>query len=128
MEQAIVSLRDKGYKIGLLTNNGFLDKEKKHSIIIKDLSLFDQVVESCREGVRKPGHQIYKAVLSPRSTTFTSGRFQVMAERLGCEECIFVDDLETNCVAAREVGMCAVQVGAALNLSLIDHWVMFTVG
>jgi len=99
IDQAIVSLKSHGFKIGLLTNNGWLDAAKSRSIIVRDLSLFDIVVESCREGLRKPGHEIYK---------LTAERLKVP-----CEECIFVDDLEPNCVAAKEVGMRAVHLANA---------------
>jgi len=56
--------------------------------------LFDDVVCSAEVGMAKPEAAIY----------------QLAAERLGLEpgECVFVDDLDTNVEAAREVGMRAV--------------------
>ena len=56
--------------------------------------LFDDIVCSAEVGMAKPEPAIY--VLA--------------AERLGLEprECVFVDDLDTNVEAARQVGMQAV--------------------
>lgn len=59
-----------------------------------DLSMFDQLVFSGREGVRKPEPRIY----------------ELTAERLGVppERCVFVDDIPVNLDGARAVGMAAV--------------------
>ena len=54
------------------------------------------MVDSAFVGLRKPEPEIYELTL----------------ERLGgglrAEECLFVDDFEINCAAARELGMTAV--------------------
>jgi putative hydrolase of the HAD superfamily len=57
--------------------------------------IFETVVDSGFVGYRKPERQIYEIVL----------------ERLGlpASACLFVDDLEVNCEAARELGFAAVQ-------------------
>jgi putative hydrolase of the HAD superfamily len=62
--------------------------------------LFEVVVDSAFVGLRKPDPAIYSLTL----------------ERLGgvaAERCVFVDDLEVNCDAARELGMTAVRFESA---------------
>jgi putative hydrolase of the HAD superfamily len=56
--------------------------------------LFAVVVDSAFVGLRKPDPAIYR----------------LMCDRLGVapERCLLVDDIEVNCVAARELGMAAV--------------------
>ena len=56
--------------------------------------IFELVVDSAFVGMRKPDREIYDLTLA----------------RLGVPagECLFVDDMEVNCVAAREAGMRAV--------------------
>ena len=56
--------------------------------------LFELVVDSAFVGMRKPDPEIY---------ALTVARLGVPAER-----CLFVDDIELNCAAAREAGMHAV--------------------
>ncbi len=57
--------------------------------------IFEVVVDSAFVGMRKPDPRIYELTL----------------ERLGCQaaDCVFLDDLEVNCEAARELGMAAVR-------------------
>jgi putative hydrolase of the HAD superfamily len=62
--------------------------------------LFELVVDSAFVGLRKPDPEIYTLTL----------------ERLGgvrADECVFVDDLEPNCEAARALGMAAVRFVSA---------------
>jgi putative hydrolase of the HAD superfamily len=57
--------------------------------------IFEVVVDSGFVGCRKPDREIY----------------QLMLERMGGpgpEECLFIDDTDVNCDAARELGMSAV--------------------
>ena len=56
--------------------------------------IFELVVDSAYVGVRKPDPEIY----------------DLTVRRLGvpAQACLFVDDLEPNCVAAREAGMRAI--------------------
>lgn len=81
------------YKIGMLSNAGddLLDR-----IFTKEqCALFDAVALSYETGYVKPSEQAY----------------QIIAERLEVEtnECIFVDDQERHCTAAREQGMHAIR-------------------
>jgi putative hydrolase of the HAD superfamily len=56
--------------------------------------IFEVVVDSGFVGCRKPDREIYDLTL----------------ERMGVEagECVFIDDADVNCDAARELGMSAV--------------------
>lgn len=80
------------YKIGMLSNAGdnWLDEIFTH----EQVKLFDEIVLSYQVGLVKPDPGIYRLI----------------AERLGVEvsECIFIDDQERYCKAAREIGMQAI--------------------
>lgn len=94
MEDCLRCLRTDGFKTALLTNNWILPGGG--SILPADVSLFDVVVESCREGVCKPDPEIFQRCL----------------ERLGVqpEEAVFLDDLGRNLKAAAGLGMGTVLV------------------
>lgn len=85
-------LKDR-YKVGLLSNTG--DHIVQSLFDADTLHIFDAVVLSYNEGMIKPDPRI----------------FELAAERLGLlpEECIMIDDLETNCEGARIAGMQAVR-------------------
>jgi putative hydrolase of the HAD superfamily len=82
--------KDDGLRLALLTNN-VKEWEPRWRPVWDIDSLFELVVDSGFVGMRKPDPAIYALTL----------------ERLGLpgEACIFVDDLEINCDAAREAGM-----------------------
>ena len=87
-------LRDRGYKLGILTNNVREWEEKWRAKLPID-EIFEVVVDSAYVGMRKPDPAIYRLTL----------------ERMGTEEpseCLFVDDNELNVEAARELGLHAV--------------------
>ncbi len=90
------SVRERGMKTGLLTNNAREFEEFWHPVLPLE-DLFDDVVDSSRVGLRKPDPAIYHLAL----------------ERLGVEpaESIFVDDAPGNVAGAEMVGMSAVLVG-----------------
>ena len=83
-------LRDGGMRLALLTNN-VKEWEPRWRPVWDIDSYFELVVDSGFVGMRKPEPGIYELTLS----------------RLGLpgEACVFVDDLEINCDAAREHGM-----------------------
>ncbi len=87
-------LRAAGYRLALLTNN-VREWEARWRRMLPVDELFEVVVDSAFVGMRKPDREIYELTL----------------ERLGvdAERCLFIDDLDVNCVAARELGMLAVQ-------------------
>jgi putative hydrolase of the HAD superfamily len=86
------SLRERGFRMALLTNN-VKEWEPKWRAKLPELDeIFEVVVDSGFVGMRKPDLRIYELTL----------------ERLGdvsAEECVFVDDLDVNCDAAAELGM-----------------------
>jgi putative hydrolase of the HAD superfamily len=81
--------RGEGVRIGMISNTWGLEGA---SDSLADL--FDARVLSAREGLRKPGPEIYL----------------LAADRLGMEPggCVFVDDLPANVEGARSVGMAGV--------------------
>jgi putative hydrolase of the HAD superfamily len=86
-------LRERGYRLALLTNN-VREWEARWRAMLPVDELFEVVVDSAFVGVRKPDPAIYR---------LTCDRLGV-----GPERCVFVDDVEVNCTAAAELGMTAV--------------------
>jgi putative hydrolase of the HAD superfamily len=86
-------LRDRGVRLAMLTNNVREWEPLWRSKLPID-DVFETVVDSGFVGMRKPEPGIYALTL----------------ERLGlpAEACVFVDDLEINVDAARELGLQAV--------------------
>jgi len=84
------SLRSRGLRLALLTNN-VREWEPRWRPVWEIDALFELVVDSGFVGMRKPDPKIYELTL----------------ERLGlpAEACVFVDDLDVNCEAARAAGM-----------------------
>ncbi len=81
------------YRISILSNAD-LTLEERLRDTLKLHHLFDDIVCSAVVGMAKPEPRIY----------------QLAAERLrlATEECVFIDDLERNVLAARETGMSAI--------------------
>ena len=86
-------LSDRGIRLALLTNN-VREWEPRWRAMLPIDDIFELVVDSAFVGMRKPDHEIYELTL----------------EQLGlpAAACAFVDDLERNVIAARQVGMHAV--------------------
>jgi putative hydrolase of the HAD superfamily len=97
MIELMRELKGRGLRMALLTNNVREWEPLWRSMVPID-ELFEVVVDSAFVGCRKPDPQIYEIVL----------------ERIGLEadQCLFVDDVEGNCEAARELGMAAVHFRA----------------
>uniref|UniRef100_A0AC35G2N5 Uncharacterized protein n=1 Tax=Panagrolaimus sp. PS1159 TaxID=55785 RepID=A0AC35G2N5_9BILA len=93
---ALKKLKESGFKIALLTNNGWIDDTKTKSMIPCDIEYFDVIVESCRVNMRKPFPDIYQLTLEKLE--------------LKPQECIFIDDLKMNCEAAEKLGIKSIQV------------------
>uniref|UniRef100_A0A915AUH0 Uncharacterized protein n=2 Tax=Parascaris univalens TaxID=6257 RepID=A0A915AUH0_PARUN len=103
---AVPNIRKAGFRTAVLTNNAFRDEQKKRSVRLeKALEIHDAVIESCREGIRKPEKEIYLLAAS---------RLNVKPK-----ECVFLDDLSENCDGARAVGMTAIQEYGNDSLSAI---------
>jgi putative hydrolase of the HAD superfamily len=89
--------RERGLRTALLTNN-VREWEPRWRAKLPELDeIFELVVDSAFVGMRKPEPAIY----------------ELTVERLGgglrARDCLFVDDLELNCEAARALGMTAVR-------------------
>lgn len=100
-------LHGRGYRMAILTNNVREWEPLWRSMLPVD-EIFELVVDSGFEGVRKPEPAIYELTL----------------ERLGlpAEATLFVDDTEVNCDAARELGMHAVHFrGTAQTIAEIEQ-------
>lgn len=96
MLAAIRAIRARGLKTAALTNNWRAEPGEGIDAALARDELFDVVVESAVEGVRKPEPAIYDLVLA---------RLAEPAER-----CIFLDDLGVNLKPARAMGMATIKV------------------
>ncbi len=90
MVEAVRQVRGAGHRTALLTNN-VREWELAWRALMPFDELFDVTVDSSAVGLRKPDPAIYR----------------LTCERLGLDpvQCLFVDDLECNVAAARELGM-----------------------
>jgi putative hydrolase of the HAD superfamily len=90
MYQAVYAVREAGVRTGLLSNSWGVADYPRHLFP----GMFDAVVISGEVGMRKPEERIFRHV----------------AGLLGLEpeQCVFVDDLETNVTAAEAIGMTGV--------------------
>lgn len=104
-------LRAEGYRMALLTNN-VREWEARWRALAPIDDIFELVVDSAFVGMRKPDPEIYELTLV---------RLGVVAK-----ECLFIDDVERNCDAARSVGMSAVvyrdpeQAVSEIRAALLD--------
>ena len=82
-----------GHRMAMLTNN-VQEWEPLWRTMLPVDEIFELVIDSGYVGYRKPERQIY----------------EITVERLGvpAAACLFVDDMELNCEAARELGFTAV--------------------
>lgn len=93
----IRSLREQGYKIGLLSNISD-DWIRSHFLTPDEQELFDSMIFSYEVGMTKPNEDIYKLI----------------AERLGVDtsEAVLIDDVPSYCEAAGFAGMQAICYGS----------------
>ncbi len=91
------------FRVACLTNNvkagegpGMARNAEKSAQVKEVMALFDLVVESSKEGIRKPDPRFY----------------QIACERLGVkpQHAAFLDDLGINLKSARELGMTTIKV------------------
>ncbi len=92
MVAAVRRLRAEGLPLALLSNN--VAPMERTGALGELLELFDAVVESSAEGMRKPEPEIYELTVAGLGVP--------------AAQCLFIDDVEINCVAARDAGMSAV--------------------
>jgi putative hydrolase of the HAD superfamily len=87
-------VKEQGHHMALLTNN-VREWEPLWRTMLPVDEIFEVVVDSGFVGCRKPDREIYELIL----------------KRLGGtdpKQCLFIDDTNVNCDAARELGMSAV--------------------
>jgi putative hydrolase of the HAD superfamily len=97
----VAAVREQGLRTARLTNNVREWQPLWRAKLPALDELFEVVVDSAFVGMRKPEPAIYELTL------------QRLGGGLRAEECMFVDDLDVNCEAARELGMTAVRYETA---------------
>ena len=105
---AVRRLRAAGLPLGLVSNN--VRPMARSGALGELLALFDVVVESSVEGVRKPEPEIYRRALTRLS--------DAVGQPLAPADCAYLDDLGVNLKPARALGMRTIKVvdpGAALD-------------
>ena len=94
MLDAVKHLKYQGIKTAVLTNNW--TSEKNGRLIFDGIDLFDQVIESCVVGMRKPEKHIYEHALK---TLDVAGK-----------DAIFLDDIASNLKTAKELEITPIHV------------------
>ena len=94
MIDLMAELRERGLRMAMLTNN-VREWEPLWRAKLPVDEIFETVVDSAFVGMRKPDPEIYELTVS-------------RLEGIEAEECLFIDDTDVNCVAARGLGMVAV--------------------
>ena len=99
----LLKLCKEQYKVACITNNvkagrgpGMSNDDDKASKVSKVMELFDDVIESSVEGIRKPNPEIYRLACR---------RLSVEPEK-----CLFIDDLGINLKPAKKMGMKTIKV------------------
>jgi putative hydrolase of the HAD superfamily len=108
MVAAVRKLRDAGLPLGLLSNN--VAPMERTGPLGELLGLFDAIVESSVEGVRKPEPEIYERALTRLS--------DAVGRRIEAADCAYLDDLGINLKPARALGFSTIKVvepGPALS-------------
>ena len=96
MAHALRQIRARGLRTGALTNNWNDENRRSTPNGLHETDLFDVIVESAVERLRKPDPRIYALALA---------RLNVLAS-----EAVFLDDLGMNLKPAREMGMATIKV------------------
>jgi putative hydrolase of the HAD superfamily len=100
MVAALEQLSAAGFPLGLLSNN--VAPMERTGRLGELLGLFDAVVESSVEGVRKPEPEIYRRALDRLSAA--------VGRRLEARDCAYLDDLGINLKPARAMGFATIKV------------------
>ena len=99
-EEMIGLMRDvraRGLRTALLTNN-VREWEPQWRALLPDIDeIFEIVVDSAFVGMRKPDPDIYLLTL------------EWLGGGLRADQCVFIDDVDVNCQAARSLGMRAIE-------------------
>ena len=100
MVAAVQRLKDAGLPLGLLSNN--VAPMERTGRLGELLDLFDAVVESSVEGVRKPEPEIYRRALTRLS--------DAVGRAIEATDCAYLDDLGINLKPARVLGFSTIKV------------------
>ena len=100
MVAALHALRSAGFPLGLLSNN--VAPMQRTGWLGDLLALFDAIVESSVEGVRKPEPEIYLRAIERLSSA--------VGRTLAPADCAYLDDLGINLKPARALGFHTVKV------------------
>src|SRR4051794_19121591 len=100
MVAAVRRLKEAGLPLGLLSNN--VAPMVRTGALGELLGLFDAIVESSVEGVRKPEREISRRVLTRLS--------QAVGRPIAAADCAYLDDLGINLKPARALGFRTIKV------------------
>jgi putative hydrolase of the HAD superfamily len=100
MVDVMRDLKGRGYRMALLTNNVREWEPLWRGMLPVD-EIFEIIVDSAFVGMRKPEPAIYELAV------------ERLGGGIGTTECLFVDDVEDNVTAARELGMTAIHFRAS---------------
>jgi putative hydrolase of the HAD superfamily len=96
MIELMRELRGRGLRMALLTNNVREWEPQWRAKLPEIDEIFEVVVDSAFVGMRKPDREIYELTL------------ERLGDGVAAAECLFIDDVDVNCEAARSLGMRAV--------------------
>ena len=102
MIDAMREVKREGHRMALLTNNVREWEPLWRSMLPVD-EIFELVVDSAFVGMRKPEPEIYRLTLD----RLRAHDPDELGE-LQYADCLFVDDVEVNCAAARDLGLTVV--------------------
>jgi len=100
MVAAVRRLKEHGLPLALLSNN--VAPMDRTGALGELLALFDAVVESSTEGVRKPEPEIYRRALTRLS--------EAVGRPVEAADCAYLDDLGINLKPARALGFSTIKV------------------
>ena len=100
MVEAIRRLRAHGLPLGMVSNN--VSPMERGGRMDEILDMFDVIVESSIEGIRKPEPEIYQRALERLS--------EAVGRRIEAADCAYLDDLGINLKPARAMGFATIKV------------------
>ena len=119
MVEAIRRLRAHGLPLGMVSNN--VSPMERGGRMDDILDMFDVIVESSIEGVRKPEPEIYQRALDRLSAA--------VGRRIEATDCAYLDDLGINLKPARALGFSTIKVvDPAAALAELSELVGFPLG
>lgn len=100
MVEAIRRLKEAGLPLGMVSNN--VSPMERGGRMDDILDMFDVIVESSIEGIRKPEPEIYQRALVRLS--------DAVGRRIEAGDCAYLDDLGINLKPARALGFSTIKV------------------